>query len=76
MVCIFVAKTLWELIEPIDKRIGVVQDFLKDICSELDINVVPISDPYGPTKTDPTMDLIVVSKETVRGGHKVNEGDY
>lgn len=32
-----------------------------------------INDPFGPTKTDPTMDVIVVSKETVKGGQKVNE---
>lgn len=53
-----------------------VEDFLKDICPELDINVVPINDPFGPTKSDPTMDLIVVSKETVKGGQKVNEGKH
>lgn len=28
---------------------------------------------YGPTKYDPTFDMIVVSEETKRGGDKVNE---
>lgn len=28
---------------------------------------------YGPTKEDPTLDMIVVSQETKRGGDKVNE---
>lgn len=68
-------KTLWELIEPINKRIGGVRDFLTDICPELDLTIVPITDPFGPTQHDPTIDLIVVSKETVKGGLKVNEGD-
>lgn len=34
---------------------------------------MPIDDPFGPTQTDPNMDLIVVSAETLKGGHKVNE---
>lgn len=67
-------KILWELIDPIEKRMSEVKHFLTDICPELDINIVPITDPFGPTKDDPTMDMIVVSKETVKGGHKVNEG--
>lgn len=45
-----------------------------DVCRELEISVVPITDPFGPTQTDPTMDLIVVSAETLKGGQKVNEG--
>lgn len=65
---------MWELIEPIDKRICDVKHFLNDICPELDINIVPIADVFGPTKDDPTMDMIIVSKETVRGGDKINEG--
>lgn len=28
---------------------------------------------YGPTKDDPTFEMIVVSEETKRGGDKVNE---
>lgn len=47
-----------------------------DICPELDINVVPISDAFGPTQDDPTMELLVVSAETLRGGEKVNEGVF
>lgn len=67
------SKLLWELIEPIDIRIQNVKNFLDDICPELTKNVVPITDPMGPTKSDPTMDLLVVSEETMRGGNKVNE---
>ncbi|KAI4457241.1 dephospho-coa kinase-related [Holotrichia oblita] len=67
------AKTLWELIEPIENRIKGVRDFLEDVNPEIIHNIVPISDMYGPAKDDPTMDVIVVSTETERGGYKVNE---
>ncbi|CAG9827442.1 unnamed protein product [Diabrotica balteata] len=65
-------KTLWELIEDIDVRIKHVKDFLEDICPEMEYDIVPISDPFGPSIVDPSMELIVVSKETVRGGEKIN----
>ncbi|KAI4457236.1 dephospho-coa kinase-related [Holotrichia oblita] len=67
------SKTLWELIEPIENRIKGVRDFLEDVNPEIIHNIVPISDMYGPAKDDPTMDVIVVSTETERGGYKVNE---
>lgn len=66
-------KKLWELIHPTEWRIEDVRAFLEDIDSTLKHEVVPISDPFGPTATDPDMDLIVVSTETSRGGAKVNE---
>lgn len=56
-----------------DQRIHDVTNFLKDIDHSLKYEVVPIADPFGPTATDPDMDLIVVSQETLRGGEKVNE---
>ncbi|XP_059052187.1 bifunctional coenzyme A synthase [Achroia grisella] len=67
------SKKLWELIEPIETRIKAVVDFLTDINPELEYNVVPIQDLYGPTKDDPRYQLIVVSEETSRGAVKINE---
>ncbi|XP_065089191.1 bifunctional coenzyme A synthase [Ochlerotatus camptorhynchus] len=67
------SKKLWELILPTERRIADVRAFLEDIDSTLQYEVVPISDPFGPTATDPNMDMIVVSTETARGGAKVNE---
>ncbi|KAK7863893.1 hypothetical protein R5R35_007225 [Gryllus longicercus] len=67
------SKKLWELIEPCEKRISDVHDFLADVDCELQYNIVPISDPFGPTKEDPNLQMIVVSSETFRGGQKVNE---
>lgn len=67
------SKRLPEFILPLDERIRLVREFLEDIDCTLNYEVVPIHDPFGPTKSDPEMDMIVVSKETLRGGHKVNE---
>ncbi|XP_055910640.1 bifunctional coenzyme A synthase [Eupeodes corollae] len=66
-------KRLPELILPVEKRIEDLKNFLLEIDSTLQYDIVPISDPFGPTKSDPDMDMIVVSAETLRGGHKVNE---
>lgn len=64
---------MWELIEPCTKRISRIKEFLEDIDSSITYEVVPINDMYGPTKEDPTLEMIVVSQETKRGGDKVNE---
>lgn len=64
---------MWELIQPCTQRIMKVKEFLEDIDSSITYNVVPINDMYGPTKEDPTLEMIVVSEETKRGGDKVNE---
>lgn len=67
------SKTLWELIEDTPVRMKKVSDFMSDICSEIHCNVVPIADSCGPSITDSTMEMIIVSDETVRGGLKINE---
>nr|CAD7574193.1 unnamed protein product [Timema californicum] len=67
------SKILWELIQPCEERVALVRDFLQDIDPQLDYNVVPITDPFGPTKEDPNMEMIVVSTETLKGGLKVNQ---
>lgn len=68
-----IAKILHELILPVQQRIKDVKEFLNDIDSTLQYDVVPIQDPFGPTKSDPDMDMIIVSSETYRGAEKVNE---
>ncbi|XP_069683346.1 bifunctional coenzyme A synthase isoform X1 [Periplaneta americana] len=67
------SKLLWELIEPISMRMWSVEEFLQDVDPDLQYDIVPIYDAYGPTKEDPDLQLIVVSAETLRGGLKVNE---
>ncbi|XP_026461494.1 bifunctional coenzyme A synthase-like [Ctenocephalides felis] len=67
------SKTLYELIQPSSKRMSDVQEFMQDVDSTLMYQIVSINDPFGPTKTDPDMQLIVVSSETLKGGLKVND---
>ncbi|KAJ8679558.1 hypothetical protein QAD02_015345 [Eretmocerus hayati] len=66
-------KILWELIEPCPKRIEVLKDFVEDVDPSLTYNITPITDMYGPTKEDPSFNMIVVSEETRKGGEMVND---
>ncbi|KAL7732035.1 hypothetical protein ACLKA6_015798 [Drosophila palustris] len=66
-------KVLPELILPYEERIKLLREFLTDIDNTLQYDIVPIDDPFGPTASDPDLQLIVVSAETLRGAHKVNE---
>ncbi|KAM3920811.1 bifunctional coenzyme A synthase [Leptodactylus fuscus] len=66
-------KVLKELIEPYDKRLEKLSQFLVDVKPSLGYDIVPISDPYGPSITDPELKCIVVSEETQRGGLSVNK---
>ncbi|XP_020112966.1 phosphopantetheine adenylyltransferase 1-like isoform X2 [Ananas comosus] len=65
-------KELPHLIEPVEKRMKAVEDYIKSIKPGLVIQVEPIEDPYGPSIVDEKLDAIIVSKETLSGGHAVN----
>ncbi|CAD5206722.1 unnamed protein product [Bursaphelenchus okinawaensis] len=66
-------KKLWELIEPYEKRIESVKEFINDVSEGLALNVVPIVDPFGPSIVEKDLECIVVSKETRKGGDAVNK---
>lgn len=66
-------KLLWELIEPIDVRMQTLVDFLKEVDTTLQYDVMPIYEPYGPTIVDPDLECLYVSEETLKGGRRVNE---
>lgn len=51
------AKLLPDLILPVAERIKHVTDFLMSVDNSLKYEVVPIQDPFGPTKSDPVMDV-------------------
>lgn len=51
------AKKLRELILPVQQRIDEIREFLMDIDSTLQYDIVPIQDIYGPTRWDPNLDV-------------------
>ncbi len=69
----FSEKSLHELIEPTTERISAVKEFLSDVKHTIDYEVVPISDPFGPSIVDRDLECIVVSQETRKGGDAVNK---
>ncbi|XP_011494595.1 PREDICTED: bifunctional coenzyme A synthase-like [Ceratosolen solmsi marchali] len=66
-------KILWELIETCPQRMNSLKDFTEDVDPCLTYNVVPITNMYGPSIEDPTLEMILVSEETLKGGEMVNE---
>ncbi|KAG2192583.1 hypothetical protein INT47_006035 [Mucor saturninus] len=70
--CMLLKKKHRDLIEPTAKRVELVKSYLNLVKRSITYEVVPITDPFGPTVTDPTIDALVVSKETLKGGDLVN----
>ncbi|KAF7665195.1 hypothetical protein LDENG_00149950 [Lucifuga dentata] len=66
-------KVLKELIEPYSLRVQRLQEFLQDIKPSLQVEIVPLGDPFGESVVDPLLQCIVVSEETRRGGEAVNK---
>ena len=50
-------KLLPELILPTDVRIEGVRKYLADLKPTLELNIVPISDPFGPAITDASLEV-------------------
>ncbi|XP_052797477.1 bifunctional coenzyme A synthase-like [Mya arenaria] len=75
------SKVLNELIQPTDTRIDIVKQFLQEVKPSLEYSMYAITDGFGPTvpaesnddmKDSSTMELIVLSQETVKGGEMIN----
>lgn len=69
----FAEKSLPELIQPTSVRIDSVVQFIETVKPQIGHRVVPITDMFGPTITDPDLQCIVVSDETKKGGDIVNQ---
>ncbi|KAJ2633954.1 hypothetical protein H4R22_000042 [Coemansia sp. RSA 1290] len=65
-------KKYWELLEPYRDRELHVLLFLRKIRKDLIVELVPISDPYGPTAVDASIEALVVSQETLAGSQSLN----
>lgn len=66
-------KVLTELMEPTSKRIDILRQFIRDSDPTKEASIVPITDMYGPTVTDASIDCLIVSEETHKGGNAVNQ---
>ncbi|KAI8643734.1 hypothetical protein BD408DRAFT_414458 [Parasitella parasitica] len=70
--CMLSKKKHRDLIASTQQRVEHVKAYLQLVKRNIAYDVVPIKDPFGPTVTDPTIDALVVSKETLKGGDLVN----
>ncbi|MBI3620240.1 pantetheine-phosphate adenylyltransferase, partial [Candidatus Roizmanbacteria bacterium] len=66
-------KKLAGTIEPYDLRFKSVQAFLRSKNWQERAAVFPITDIFGPTKTDPSLDAIVVSPDTRQSALTIND---
>lgn len=53
-------------------RRDAVNSFIQSIKPVLELRLPELSDPFGPAITDPNIQAIVVSSETIRGAFKIN----
>ena len=67
------SKSNSQILQSLDERIRTTEDFLLRQGTNVELDVVEIHDPFGPTAWDGDIQALVVSKETVSGGEAVNQ---
>ena len=65
-------KKLAKLIFAYEERKATIEEFLKIIKPDLKIEFFPLIDSFGPTTTDPSIEALVVSSETLSGILQIN----
>lgn len=65
-------KTLKELISPVEERKANVQAYVEEVRPDISYQIVTLHDPFGPTVTDESLECLVVSEETTKGGDSIN----
>jgi pantetheine-phosphate adenylyltransferase len=55
-----------------DRKKSIV-DLLSIVKPQLELNIIELTDPYGPTITSSSIDALVVSSETMATGYKINQ---
>lgn len=67
------SKALSMLIKPYEIRSKKVMEYIKKKAGNtVNITIKPLDDPYGPTISDPDIDTIVVSEETLPRAIEIN----
>ncbi|WVQ71610.1 hypothetical protein IAR50_001150 [Cryptococcus sp. DSM 104548] len=68
------SKTHAELVQPLAERLGNANAFLARLGAPktLQLDVLRIDDALGPTRSDPDIQALVCSRETLSGGEYVN----
>lgn len=61
-----------ELIASFEARRESVEEFLRTIKPGVERDLVQLEDPFGPTISDPEIEALVVSSETIRGAFEIN----
>jgi phosphopantetheine adenylyltransferase len=66
-------KTNANMITGFPARRDRVNDYVRAVKPDLpDVDIVELADPFGPALTDPDVEAIVVSSETISGANKIN----
>jgi phosphopantetheine adenylyltransferase/dephospho-CoA kinase len=65
-------KVLREMMQPLPLRLALVADFVNAVAPHLRLELTALQDGYGPAGSDAELQAIVVSAESLPGGHACN----
>ena len=75
-------KAYAEYLEPFEARKHAVLNFCKRLNPNLfssetgepdRLEIAPLSDPVGPTGTDPDLEALILTREVEKGGYMINQ---